>query len=372
MKRKAIIAAAALALAAAPRARAAESLGALAAKRSVHIGAAVGGAFWGSDTRYAQTLQREFNMIVAENAMKFDQVEPARGRFRWTQADELAAFAARNGMALRGHCLVWHQQSGWLEQAAGLSRADMLAILKTHIDSVAGRYKGKVLEWDVVNEAVADDGTGLRNSFWLQRVGADYIDSAFAWAHRADPAAKLFYNDYGAEGSGAKSERVFALVKGLKERGIPIHGVGMQCHFESGRAFSTTAIAANMKRIAALGLKVSITELDFRVRIPADSAALATQKDNYAQLMRTCLAEPACGAFLTWGFTDAHSWVPGFFSGQGAALPFDAAYAPKPAYAGLVQALSEPSALRKKAPRAGFRGTLKVTSGRDGLGRAAR
>lgn len=358
------------ALALAPAARGAETLGSLAAKRGIKVGAAVGGAFWGSDARYKETLQREFNMLVAENAMKFDQVEPSRGKFRWTQADDLADYAAAHGIALRGHCLVWHQQAGWLEAATGLSRADMLEILKTHIDSTAGRYRGKVVEWDVVNEAVADDGAGLRNSFWLQRIGPDFLDSAFAWAHRADPQALLFYNDYGAEGSGAKSERVYALVKGMKERGIPIHGVGMQCHFESGRAFSTTAIAANMKRIAALGLKISITELDFRVKLPADSAALSVQKDNYAQLLRTCLAEPGCGSFLTWGFTDAHSWVPGFFAGQGAALPFDAAYAPKPAYAGMALALAETSGLRRAAAGGRPYGNRSVTLRiRDWLGR---
>lgn len=320
-------------------AAAADPLRDLADKRGLSIGAAVGSAFWGADERYRETLGREFNILVAENAMKFDQVEPKRGEFRWTQADELLAYAESRHMAVRGHCLVWHQQAGWLETAAGMGRAEMLDILKAHIEAVAGRYRGRIREWDVVNEAVADDGAGLRPSFWRQRIGDDFIDSAFAWAHRADTAALLFYNDYGAEGGGAKSERIFSLVKGLKERGIPIHGVGFQSHFESGRGFSTLAIDANMKRLAGLGLKVAITELDFRVKLPADSAALALQALNYRALLKTCLDNPNCKTFVTWGFTDAHSWVPGFFPGQGAALPFDAEYRPKAAYGEMAEAL---------------------------------
>ncbi len=343
----------------------AEGLRDFAQKRGLAIGAAAGGTFWGGDARYRETLAREFNMVVAENAMKFDQLEPSRGQFEWAQADSLAAFAARNGMALRGHNFVWYQQSKWLEAAGDLPRAEMLAILKNHIDQVAGHFAGKVAEWDVVNEAVADDGSGLRDSFWRKRIGDDYIDSAYAWAHRADPKALLFYNDYSGEGAGAKSDRIYALVKGLKERGIPIHGVGMQCHFQCAKGFPTAAISTNMKRLGALGLSVTITELDFRVKLPADSAALALQRDNYASLLRTCLENANCKSFLTWGFTDAYSWVPGFFQGEGAALPFDAAYAPKPAYAGMLGVLGESIGIRKTGgrPRTGGLGNVRVTLG---------
>jgi endo-1,4-beta-xylanase len=348
-----------------------ESLGSLAAKRGVYVGAAIGGTFWniGADARYRETMKREFNILVAENAMKFEPLENQRNKFNWKQADELAAYAASNGMALRGHNLVWHQASGWLEAATGLDRAEMLAILKNHIDSVAGRYRGKILEWDVVNEAV-DDAAGLRNTFWLQRVGADYLDSAFTWAHRADPEAYLFYNDYSGEGMGGKADRIFALVKGMKEKGVPIHGVGLQCHFASGAAFAVDDIDKNIKRLGALGLRVSVTELDFRMKLPADSAARAVQKDNYYRLLKTCLANPNCKTFLTWGFTDAYSWVPGFFTGFGDALPFDAAYKSKPAYEGMRQALMESVSIRNHERRSGGsagRGDAYTGTFADGL-----
>lgn len=347
---------------AAASAPAQETLGSLAKQRGVYIGAAVGGAFWGNDARYKPGL-KQFNIIVAENAMKFDQLEPSRGRFTWQRGDDLAAFAAQNGMALRGHNLLWHQASDWIANASGgLSRAEMQAILKNHIDSVVTHFKGKILEWDVVNEAI-DDGTGaLRESFWKQRIGADYLDSAFVWAHRADPGALLFYNDYSGEGMGGKSNRIYDLVKGMKEKGVPVHGVGLQCHFQSAKAFSTADIDRNLKRLGALGLRVSMTEVDLRVILPADTAALSLQKENYSKLFATCLANPNCKAFLTWGFTDAYSWVPDFYKGSGAALPFDAEYRPKPAYEGLQQALLNVSAIRP-GMRPGSRSSGNVTMG---------
>lgn len=319
-----------------------------ATPRGFAIGAAVGGAFWGGDARYRPLLKREFNILVAENAMKWDQIQTRRGEFAWAKADELVAFARESGAAVRGHVFVWHQQSRWIEEG-GFGREEMLSLMKAHIAAVAGRYKGKVREWDVVNEAV-DDGAGtLRASFWRTRIGDDYIDSAFAFAHAADPAAKLYYNDYSAEDMGAKSTKVYNLVKGLKDRQIPIHGVGLQCHFQADAWPRPADIDRNLKRLAGLGLEVSLTEVDFRVRLPADSAALDRQKASYAALLGVCLANANCKSFLTWGFTDAHSWVPGFFTGFGAALPFDAQYQPKPAFFGLLETLKTIVSLRPEA-----------------------
>ncbi|MEO6097649.1 MAG: endo-1,4-beta-xylanase [Fibrobacteria bacterium] len=326
-----------------------ESLRALAATRQVYIGAAVGAAFWGGDSRYQETLRTEFNLLVAENAMKFQSLEPKRNEFTWTQADELAAFASQNGMAMRGHTLVWHQQSGWIA-TAGLSRTEMLAALENHISKVMGRYRGKIVEWDVVNEAIDDTTGGLRESFWQKTIGDDYLDSAFTYAHRADPGALLFYNDYSGEGMGGKSDKIYALVKGMMDRKIPIHGVGLQCHFVNAGWNMSKDIDANMKRLASLGLRVSVTELDFRITLPADSAKLAKQKSNYETLLGICLANPNCKTFLTWGFSDAFSWVPAFFPGMGAALIFDAQYGMKPAYHGLQSAFALVSGLSPLPP----------------------
>lgn len=334
-----------------------ETLRALAAKRGISIGAAVGGAFTGGDARYRATLKKEFNILVAEYQMKWDQLEPQPGTFVWTKADELAAFAKENGAALRGHTFVWHQSSKWIEDG-NFNREEMLSHLRRHIQAVAGRYKGQVREWDVVNEAIDDGSAVFRDTFWRKRIGDDYIDSAFHIAHRADPGARLYYNDYGAEDMGTKANKVYNLVKGMVERKIPIHGVGMQCHFSADQWPTPENIGRNLKRLADLGLDVAITELDFRVSLPATEASLAKQKASYATLLGVCLANPNCKSFLTWGFTDAHSWIPGFFPGMGAALPFDSEYRAKPAYYGIQQALLTPiTSIRGFPARHSVRGT---------------
>lgn len=338
----------ALALSCAP-AVAQETLRALAAKRGISIGTAVGGAFAGGDARYKATLKKEYSILVGEYQMKWDHLQPQPGTFTWTRADELATFARENGAALRGHTFVWHKGTKWLEEG-NFTREEMLSHLRRHIQAVAGRYKGQVREWDVVNEAIDDGSAILRDSFWRKRIGDDYIDSAFHIAHRADPGARLYYNDYSAEDMGAKSNKVYNLVKGMVERKVPIHGVGMQCHFRVDQWPTPANIGRNMKRLGDLGLEVAITELDFRVSLPVNDASLAKQKASYAALLGVCLANPNCKSFLTWGFTDAYSWVPDFFPGMGAALPFDSEYRAKPAYYGLQDALLAPNTAIRGIP----------------------
>jgi endo-1,4-beta-xylanase len=240
---------------------------------------------------------------------------------------------------VRGHTLVWHSQNpSWLARNLK-SRDDAIAVLKDHIQTIVGHYKGRITAWDVVNEAV-DDSTGeLRESPWLTAIGPDYIALAFQFAHEADPAAKLYYNDYGAEGIGGKGDAVYELVKGLKEQGVPIDGVGWQGHFQSSSFIMD--MKENGRRLADLGLEVSITELDVRIPIPATDLMLEKQSKMYGKVTEICLALPNCKAILTWGFTDKHSWVPGFFSGEGAALPFDESYKPKPAYDAIRAALQK-------------------------------
>lgn len=317
----------------------AQPLRELAAKRGVLYGAAVGAAFWKPDSSYRDLLARECNVIVAENEMKFDLIEPERGRFNWTRADDLVAFAERNGMKVRGHNLVWHAQSDWASKL-NAGRDEMIAVMRAHILAVAGRYRGKILEWDVVNEAIDDGDDYLRDTFWRKAIGDDYIDLAFKFAHEADPHALLFYNDYGGEGMNTKSDKIYRLVKDMLARGVPLHGVGIQCHFVAGE-IDTAGIDTNIKRLAALGLKVSVTELDIRLKLPADGAMLARQGEEYRALMNVFLKNPTCcTAFLTWGITDTYSWIPQFFKGYGAALPFDENNALKPAGKGLRDALS--------------------------------
>jgi endo-1,4-beta-xylanase len=243
------------------------------------------------------------------------------------------------------------------------TRDTMFKVMKTHITTVMNRYKGKIYEWDIVNEAVARDsagmrlGTGTSSSFWSLRTDAannnwDFVDSAYAFARKADPDAFLVYNDYDCEGMGKKSDLVFALVSRLKSKGL-IDGVGLQCHFYvpgtstgSNGSFNPSEMVANLKRLADLGLRISLTEIDFRVPTPPTSAHLAAQRDAYETLLEICLANPACKNFFLWGLNDGSSWIPGQYAGQGAPLLFDDGFNPKPAYSGLQAVLHAPVAIR--------------------------
>ena len=305
----------------------------LAERRGIRIGAAVNPSRL-SEPAYAETLAREFNQAEPENAMKFGPIHPARDQFNWLPADAVVNFAREHQMAVRGHTLVWHQQAPAWATAPDLTPAERAAILREHIAAVVGRYAGKVYAWDVVNEAIEKDGSP-RKSPWSPV--PDYIESAFRWAHAADPQAKLFYNDYDAESVNPKSDAVYALVKDLKSRGVPIDGVGMQFHL-TAKPLPVASIEANMKRLTDLGLEVQITELD--VRLPLDAPDLEAQARVYRDLMQTCLKFPKCTAVQTWGFTDKYSWVPGYFKGTGAALPFDRDYHPKPAWQAIHDALA--------------------------------
>jgi endo-1,4-beta-xylanase len=316
-----------------------EPLLSMADPHDIYIGAAVGSAFWRNEPYYRETLAREYNILVAENEMKFSRIEPDQNSFYWEKTDELIAFAEENNIKVRGHTLVWHNQSGWAENV-NANREEMIEILKNHIHQVVGRYKGRVWQWDVVNEGILNNDDFLRNSFWRQKIGDDYIDLAFQFAHEADPDALLFYNDYGAEGMNGKSDKIYNYVKSMLERGIPVHGVGLQCHFQN-TGFPADEMDQNIKRLNELGLLVAITELDFRIDMPADNSELELQKENYKDIVRVCLENSNCTSLLTWGFTDKYSWIPNFFNGYGAALPFDQNYMPKPAYNGMWEALDE-------------------------------
>ena len=241
-------------------------------------------------------------------------------------------------MAVRGHTLVWHQQvPGWIENRSW-SRDELMEVLREHITTVVTRYRGRIGAWDVVNEAVADNGS-LRESIWLDVIGPEYIALAFQWAHEADPDARLFYNDYSAEGLGGKSDAVYALVEGLVDDGVPIHGVGLQMHVSTEFTPPAADVAANVERLGQLGMEVHITEMDVRMPIPATDSRLAQQADVYQTMLEVCLEAWNCTALVLWGFTDRYSWVPNTFDGYGSALIFDEDYEEKFAYDALIRAI---------------------------------
>lgn len=309
------------------------TLRSLAAPSGLRVGAAVDVNALVRDSRYAATLAGEYDMVTPENVMKWDVTEPRPGRFDFRQADELVRFAAGHGMAVRGHNLVWFEQNpGWLVKggAGAMTAQQMSDALRRHITTVVGHFRGEISQWDVVNEAMGDDGS-LRPDLWLTSLGPAYLADAFEWAHAADPGAVLFYNDYGIEAPGPKADAVYELLSWLKAHGVPVGGVGFELHVIGPDRFDAGALATEMDRFSRLGLQVAVTEMDVRMRPPFTAASLREQAADYAGALGACRARPACRTFVTWGFTDGDSWVPGTFPGFGAALPFDARMRPKPA-----------------------------------------
>jgi endo-1,4-beta-xylanase len=285
-------------------------------------------------------LAREFSVLTPENDLKHARLRPERGVYRFERADSLVSFALAHGMKVRGHTLVWHRQiAPWL--ARGSWTADEVRTqLIEHVNTVARHYRGKLVAWDVVNEAI-DDTALLRSSFWSNHLGREFIELAFRTAHAADPDVPLYYNDYNIEDINPKSDSTYAMMRDLIRRGVPVHGIGFQAHFRAGELPSRASMAANFARFAALGLKIQITELDIRITQPFTAAALQTQAADYRLIVDLCLQTPSCEMVVLWGMTDRYSWIPTSFPGTGAALLFDAEYAPKPAYAALQELLSK-------------------------------
>jgi endo-1,4-beta-xylanase len=287
-------------------------------------------------------IAQQCNIIVAENCLKFGATEPQQNQFSWGSPDALAQFCQQNGILFRGHCLVWHQALPSWVTSGSFNRQQMLDILKNHINNVVGRYKGKIVEWDVVNEAIDDVTYGLRSTVWKDRIGDDYLDSAFIYAHRVDSNAVLYYNDYSGEGLGNKSDAIYNLVAGMKQRGVPVHGVGLQFHTMIYSPMGD--IDANIKRLGALGLKVSITELDISVPLPSYPQYFLQQGRDYKTLMQIFLANrPVCTHFITWGITDKYYWHAS--TSYGDPLIFDANYQPKSAYDSLISVMTVTAAI---------------------------
>jgi len=311
-----------------------DALRVLASRHGMLIGAAVNMNALGDDLAYRETLAREFSSLTAENAIKWKPLQPERGTFDFAEADALVDFAKANDAAMRGHVLVWHEAlPEWVTEGR-LTRREWRNVLQEHIQTVASHFRGRVAVWDVVNEAL--DGTGaFRESLWLERLGPDYLDDAFRWAHEADPDARLFYNDYDAEGGSDKAMASRALLSDLLSRGVPVHGVGLQMHLHVDAPPKPDDVAETMARLADLGLEVHVTELDVAIEGAVTAEKLDAQADVYARMLEVCLAAPNCTSFTMWGFTDRYSWIPHHFEGRGSGLIFDEAYQPKPAYRAL-------------------------------------
>lgn len=307
------------------------TLGQLAAAQGRYFGSAMDGFH---NDRYTGILGTEFNSITPGNALKWDSTEPSRGQFDFARADEHVDWGLANGQEVRGHTLVWHNQlPSWV---GDVPADELLDVMRHHITTEVDHFEGRLVHWDVVNEAFEEDGS-RRQSVFQEKIGDDYIAEAFLAARAADPDVDLYYNDYNIAGVGAKSDAVYEMVRDFKERGVPIDGVGIQGHLILGQDLGS--VQANLQRFADLGVDVAITELDIRMDLPRDEAKDARQAEDYATVVGACLAVDRCVGVTVWDFSDGHSWIPGVFPGQGAALIYDEDYEKKPSYHSTAEAL---------------------------------
>lgn len=301
----------------------------------------------GTSAQQQAVVFPNFNQMTAGNIMKMGYLHPQETTFTFGQADEFVAFAHANGINVRGHTLIWHadyQVPSFMTNYTG----DFAAMLKTHVQTIVSHFKGQVVSWDVVNEALADDGqptvdTILRSSLFSQKMGQAFIDQAFVNARAVDPQVDLFYNDYNIEAGGQKTTNLLALIDGMRARGVPITGVGFQMHVTIDWP-SITAIESSLKAVADRGLKVKISEMDVSMKSAYTSfttdAALRQQQryhDIVAAYLRAVPAAQRAG-ITVWGVWDADSWInqPGSPDWP---LLFDGNFQPKPALQGFKDAL---------------------------------
>ncbi|KAL7535201.1 hypothetical protein ACHAXR_006335 [Thalassiosira sp. AJA248-18] len=331
-------------------------------------------------TRYAKVVTSEFNSIVIEHHLKWSplvhtlpgpihQSAPPTtylGKYDFHHVDAMVDFAIEHDMHIKGHVLVWHVTSPpFLED---MSPEEVRTAVKRHIFTTMAYFKGRIKMWDVVNEALASDGTLVENIFY-RKMGPNYIEDCFRWAHEADPEAFLIYNDNKVEGCGydgkkggciddiqrrcktkapnqAKGDGFYDLLKDLVDKGVPIHGAGMQAHFNAGgvkhqRPPTPSMVKRQIRRIGELGLKVNISEMDVRVsKLPNNESGSRefAQTEIYQDILTAALSEPAFDGIWLWGFTDRHTWVKNFYYDD-APLIFSENYERKASYAGVKAAL---------------------------------
>jgi len=338
-------------------------------KNDFLIGAAINNShFSGRDEKAVALLKQQFNTISPENVLKFGPLHPQENVYNWKPADDYVAFGVQNKLFTIGHTLVWHSQApDWLfvdKAGKNVSREVLLKRMEEHISTVVGRYKGKIHGWDVVNEAISDTGDGsMRKTKWLEIIGEDFVEKAFVLAHKADPKAELYYNDYSLYRPD-KREGTIKLVKKLQAKKIPVKAIGMQGHY--GLSVPTIAqIEASIVAFAKLGVKVNFTELDIDVlpnpskRQGADIADTFAADEKYnlyttglPDSVQQKLTQRYADIFALfhkhrdkieritfWGVTDANSWLNNWPMQGRTSYPmlFDRNYQPKPAFQAVIQ-----------------------------------
>jgi endo-1,4-beta-xylanase len=292
---------------------------------------------------YLSTVKNEFNSITAENAMKMVNLAPSqKDMYTWNDADYFVNFALANNMRIHGHCLVWHNSlPGWVTNFSG-TKEEWKNMLKNYITTVVSRYKGKIASWDVVNEILLDDGTPRQN-IWYTKIGWEYVALAFKTAHEADPAAILFYNEYGQEYSKIKLMAINDTVKSLIKQGVPIQGIGLQMHTNINQTAVNMVNA--IQQTALTGLIIHISELDIALNQSKNTnylitdVDLNTQKSRYRSIATAMRQIPKAQnwGITTWGVSDNDSWLtpnPDF------PLLFDKNFKKKACYYGVLEAFA--------------------------------
>jgi endo-1,4-beta-xylanase len=292
------------------------------------LGAAAEVAHALEDDAYRRLLITRFTSITPENAMKWAVIQPERGEFDFEEADTLVEFARATDKRVRGHPLVWdHQLPEWVEEGDWTAAA-LRKVMREHIRALVRRYRGRIDEWDVVNEPLASDGTFERN-VWFRTLGPGWVAYAFRVAHRADPQAKLFLNEIDVEKPGPKSRALIALARHLERRGVPIDGIGFQNHTTGKRAPSRARLRTLFRQTGRIGLSAAITEMDVGSTRPKRQAQV------YADAAQVCASAPNCTGLTIWGVTDRWSWL----DAEARALPFGEDGQAKPAARALVRPL---------------------------------
>lgn len=321
---------------------------AAAAFPGLRLGGVSGVSTWAENPRFRSAMSAHFHLSSTENSLKMSDTEPADNIRAFAEANTVVELGIARGGATRGHTFVWHSGLPNWVNAATSTPAQLQTILWDNLDTTAAAFHGKLPYWDVVNEAINDSNT-LRSTLWYDAPGIgyasngdQYIRESFIRARAADPHAQLFYNDYSTESVNSKSDVVYSMLSGFLTAGVPVNGVGFQSHFAGLPSASSTR--ANFQRFQDLGLDLHITELDIRVPVDANgfasTADLATQGDSYFNYFGSALGYSRMKVIQTWGVYDGASWVPGFFTGYGQALPFDFNLDRKPAYWGMWNALA--------------------------------
>lgn len=304
------------------------------------VGVAVRANELATDPAYRAAILRDYNAINTGNELKFRMLAPkARGDYRFEKADAVVDFAEKNGLAIRGHTLVWHNEvPEWVDEQS-LTPKQSRELMVGHIQTVVGRYKGRIARWDVVNEAFLQSGA-YRDTIWYRLLGPEYLAIAFQAAHEADPKALLYYNDFGMEVPNKRTDAVLAMVSDFQRRGVPIHGIGSQSHLDISTSYPSAEVRKNIRRFKQVGLEFAITEFDIALKAPVTEADLKAQADLGGAYARDSLLADV-EEFTIWGVSDAEPSPNKERRGIASALAYESPGHPKPLYHAIHEAFQK-------------------------------